>query len=202
MPTTEELQDLLTDELRDAFDAEKQLVKALRSMIRAAQSEELQEALSAHLDETTEHVATLESVFDVLDMKPRGKHCAGMAGILEEGKEAVAEADEAVRDMVIIASSRRVEHYEMAAYMVLMDLATALGNDEIVEHFQGILDEEMAAEETLAELGRTLGEITEDEEEDEEEMEEGAEVEEPVGAGSGGRGARARGAAPKRGRRS
>lgn len=198
MPTTEELQDLLVDELRDAFDAEKQLVKALRTMIRAAESDELKEALSSHLDETIEQVATLESVFEMMDLKPRGKHCAGMAGILEEGKEAVADADDGVRDLVIIASSRRVEHYEMAAYMVLMDLATALGNDEIVEQFQGILEEEIAAEEALAELGRSLGEVTEEEDE---EMEDDEEEGEPVAAGAGGRSSRGRSASTRGSRR-
>ncbi|MBL0938128.1 MAG: ferritin-like domain-containing protein [Gemmatimonadaceae bacterium] len=212
MPTTDALQDLLIDELRDAYDAEKQLAKALRSMSRTAQSEELKEALTSHLEETNGHVEILESVFETLEVKPRGKHCAGIAGIITEGNEHTAEADEDVRDLVLIAGARRAEHYEMAAYMILVDLATAIGNEDIAGQFQTILEEEMAAEDALAELARSLVAMGDEEGEAEEEggdEEEGDEEDEasdedseaPKSASGSSRGGRS-GAAPRKTRRS
>lgn len=157
MANTTALHDLFVDELRDAYDSEKQLIKALRQMARAATSPELAEAFTAHLEETTEQVAILEGVFEMLELRPRGKHCAGMAGIIDEGKDAMEEYDESpALDVALIAGGRRAEHYEMAAYLVLIDLARALGHQEAVEQFQTILDQEMASESKLATLAEEL----------------------------------------------
>ncbi len=126
-------------------------------MARAATSPELGEAFTAHLEETTEQVTVLEGVFEMLERRPRGKHCAGMAGIIEEGKDAIEEYDQSpLLDIALIAGGRRAEHYEMAAYLTLIDLARTLGHDEAVNQFQSILDQEMAYEEGLKALAEQL----------------------------------------------
>src|SRR5213079_2707717 len=109
------LHDAFIDELRDAYDAEKQLTKALPKLAKAASSQVLREAFESHLEETQGHVERLEQVFQSLDEKVRGKHCDGIAGIIEEGKSTMGEDfDEATMDAVLIASGQRAEHYEMA----------------------------------------------------------------------------------------
>lgn len=147
------LHDAFIDELRDAYDAEKQLVKALPKMAKAASSDDLREAFETHLEETRGHVEKLEQVFASLDEKVRGKHCDGMAGIIDEGK-AVMEEDltEAAMDACLIAAGQRAEHYEMAAYGTLAAWATAMGHDEAAELLNEILDEEKAADEKLSGL--------------------------------------------------
>ena len=111
------LHDAFIDELRDAYDAEKQLTKALPKMAKAASSPELRAAFEAHLEETRGQIERLEQVFESLDEKVRGKHCDGIAGIIEEGKAVMEEDfDEATMDACLIAGGQRAEHYEMAAY--------------------------------------------------------------------------------------
>lgn len=144
------LHDAFIMELRDAYDAEKQLVKALPKMAKAATAEGLREALERHLEETREHVTRLEQVFGTLDEKVKGKHCDGIAGIIEEGQNALAEdLDDAALDACIIAAGQRAEHYEMAAYGTLVSWARAMGHDEAADLLQETLDEEKAADETL-----------------------------------------------------
>lgn len=153
MAETGTLHDAFIDELRDTYDAEKQLTKALPKMARAASSDELRQALESHLEETREHVSRLEQVFASLDEKVRGKHCEGMAGIIEEGKTVLEEdCDEATMDACIIAAGQRAEHYEMAAYGTLVAWARAMGHDDAADLLQGTLDEEKAADETLSAL--------------------------------------------------
>ena len=116
MPEAGTLHDAFLDELRDSYDAEKQLTKALPKMAKAAASAELRDAFEKHLEETQGHVERLEQVFELLDEKAKGKHCEGIAGIIEEGKNAMGEDfDDATMDAVLIASGQRAEHYEMAA---------------------------------------------------------------------------------------
>ena len=147
------LHDAFIDELRDAYDAEKQLLKALPKMAKAASSSELQQAFTTHRDETQGHVQRLEQVFASLDEKVRGKHCDGIAGIIEEGKAAMEEDfDEATMDAALIASGQRAEHYEMAAYGTLVAWAKAMGHNEAVDLLQQILDEEKATDEKLSQL--------------------------------------------------
>jgi len=144
------LHDAFIDELRDAYDAEKQITKALPKMVKAASSEELKEAFSAHLEETRAQITRLEDVFASLEEKVRGKHCDGMAGIIEEGKSVMEEDfDDATMDACLIASAQRVEHYEMAAYGTLVAWAQAMGHTEAAELLEQTLDEEKAADEKL-----------------------------------------------------
>src|ERR671913_1136402 len=147
------LHDAFLDELRDTYDAEKQIIKALPKMAKAASSPELRSAFEMHLEETRGQVARLEEVFAALGEKVRGKHCDGMAGIIEEGKSAMEEDfDDSTLDAALIASAQRVEHYEMAAYGTLVAWAKAMGHDEAADTLQQILDEEKATDEKLSQL--------------------------------------------------
>lgn len=147
------LHDAFIDELRDTYDAEKQLTKALPRIARAANTPDLRAALEQHLAETRGQIDRLGRVFESIGEKPRGKHCDGMAGILEEAKSALEEdADEATMDALLIASAQRVEHYEMAAYGTLVAWAQAMGHDEAAQLLQETLDEEKAADEKLSTL--------------------------------------------------
>ena len=139
------------DELRDAYDAEKQLTKALPKMAKAATSPDLRAAFEAHLEETRGQMERLEQVFERLDEKVRRKHCDGIAGIIEEGK-AVREEDfdESTMDACLIAAGQRAEHYEMAAYGTLVAWARALGHGEAADLLQETLEEEQAADEKLS----------------------------------------------------
>ena len=147
------LHDAFMDELRDAYDAEKQLVKALPKLAKAATSPELRAAFEAHLEETRGQVERLESVFASLDEKVKGKHCDGIAGIIEEGKSIMEEEfDDATMDACLIAAGQRAEHYEMAAYGTLVAWAKIMGHDEAAELLEQTLEEEKAADEKLSAL--------------------------------------------------
>jgi ferritin-like metal-binding protein YciE len=153
MPETSTLHDAFLDELRDCYDAEKQLVKALPKMARSATSPDLREALESHLQETQGHVDRIEQIFGALDEKVRGKHCEGIAGIIEEGKAIMEEDfDGNTMDAALIAAGQRAEHYEMAAYGTLIAWARAMGHTDVVNLLQDTLDEEKAADEKLTEL--------------------------------------------------
>jgi ferritin-like metal-binding protein YciE len=147
------LHDAFIEELRDTYDAEKQLIKALPKLAKAAASTDLRAAFETHLEETRGHVERLEQVFESLDEKPRGKHCEGIAGIIEEGKSMMEEEfDEATMDACLIAAGQRAEHYEMAAYGTLIAWAQSMGHSEAINLLQGILDEEKAADKKLSSL--------------------------------------------------
>ena len=153
MAEAKTLHDAFLDELRDAYDAEKQLTKALPKMAKAATSPDLRAAFEAHLEETRGHVTRLEDVFAGLDEKVRGKHCDGIAGIIEEGKSVMEEDfDDATMDACLIAGGQRAEHYEMAAYGSLIAWAQAMGYTEAADLLQGTLDEEKAADKKLSSL--------------------------------------------------
>src|SRR6476661_10714497 len=147
------LHDAFIDELRDTYDAEKQLIKALPKLAKAAASTDLRAAFESHLEETKGHVERLEQVFQSLEEKPRGKHCEGIAGIIEEGKSMMEEEfDEATVDAVLIAAGQRAEHYEMAAYGTLIAWAQSMGHTEAATLLQQILNEEKAADKKLSSL--------------------------------------------------
>ncbi len=113
----ETLHDLLTDELKDMFSAETQLTKALPRMAKNATHPELKQAFQQHLKETEEHIRRIERICAELDIKPRGKKCMGMEGLIEEGKEVMTEAkDDDVMDAGLIGAAQKVEHYEISAY--------------------------------------------------------------------------------------
>lgn len=175
---------LFIDELRDVYHAEKQLVKALPKMAKAATSTDLRSALENHLDETEEHVARLEKAFDLLDETARTKPCAGMQGIVEEGSDVIKEEQKgAALDAAIIASGQRAEHYEMAAYGSLIAWAKAMGHDDVAQLLHQTLDEEKAADSklsALAEGGINAGAAADSDEDD------GA-ADRPTGSARGGR---------------
>ncbi len=157
MSDSKTLRALFIDELRDAFDAEKQLLKALRKMARAAQHPDLAAAFTQHIEETTGQVSMLEEVFGMLELKPRGKHCPGIAGIIEEGGEAIEEIEKsAVRDAALVGGGKRAEHYEIAAYSTLVAMAKALGERDAADRFKQILDQEIATDKKLDALGKVL----------------------------------------------
>ena len=192
MAETGTLHEAFVEELRDTYDAEKQLTKALPKMAKAANSPELKEAIENHLEETRQQVQRLEQVFAAIEEKARGKHCEGIAGIIEEGQTVMQEEyDEATADALLIAAAQRAEHYEMAAYGTLVAWARAMGHDDAADLLQETLDEEKAADEKLNELaeGGINGQAAQLAHPDEGEEQEGEE--EPVGAG-------ARGASSKR----
>ncbi|MEP6781762.1 MAG: DUF892 family protein [Gemmatimonadaceae bacterium] len=172
MSDSKSLHDLFVDELKDSYDHEKQLVKALRKMASAASHPDLKAAFTAHLGETQGQIEVLEQVFGMLDLKPKGKHCAGIAGIIEEGGEAIEEMDKSpVLDVALIGGGKRAEHYEIAAYQAMIAMANALGMPDAAEKIQGILDEELACDAKLDALAQQLlpeaasGEADEDEDE-------------------------------------
>jgi ferritin-like metal-binding protein YciE len=147
------LHDAFIDELRDAYDAEKQLTKALPKMAKAATSSKLRAAFESHLEETRGHVERLEQVFEALGEKARGKHCDGIAGIIEEGKSVMEEDfDESAMDACLIAGGQRAEHYEMAAYGTLVAWARAMGHTQAAKLLEQTLKEEKAADEKLTTL--------------------------------------------------
>jgi len=144
---------LLLEELRDIYHAEKQLVRALPKLAKAATSPDLREALESHLAETEEQVSRLERAFEMLDETPKTKVCEGMLGIVEEGSELIKDNDKgAALDAGIIAAAQRSEHYEMATYGSIMAWAKALGHNDIAELLSSTLEEEKAADEKLSEL--------------------------------------------------
>ena len=153
MAETGTLHDAFIDELRDTYDAERQLTKALAKLAKAATAPELRDAFQSHLEETQGHIQRLEQVFETLEEKTRGKHCDGIAGIIEEGKSIMEEDfDDVTMDACLIAAGQRAEHYEMAAYGTLVAWARAMGHGDAADLLQQNLDEEKAADEKLSSL--------------------------------------------------
>lgn len=151
------LHDLYVDQLKDLYNAEHQLLKALPKMAKAASDDRLVQAFTDHVDETKGHVERLEQIFTDLDVSPKGKKCKAMEGLLEEGKETMAEnADATVMDAALIAAAQRVEHYEMAGYGCVRTYARLLGHDQAAIELQKTLDEEGATDKYLTELAETV----------------------------------------------
>ena len=151
------LKTLYIDELRDLYNAENQLIKALHKMAKAASSEELQEAFEKHLEQTKTHVERLEEVFEEIDEKPKGKTCKAMKGLIEEGSEILHEdGEESVIDAGIIVAAQKVEHYEIASYGSVRTYAQLLGKDSSAELLQTTLDEESEANELLNKLAEDI----------------------------------------------
>jgi ferritin-like metal-binding protein YciE len=150
------LEKLFIEELKDVYSAEKQILRALPRMAKAADSAGLQQAFTKHLKETEGQVQRLERIFKELGHAARGKKCKGMEGLLEEGKEVLEEEGEpAVIDAALIASAQRVEHYEIAAYGCLRTYAQLLGYSQAEQLLQQTLEEEEAADKKLTELGES-----------------------------------------------
>lgn len=150
------LKELYVEELKDTYDAEKQIVKALPKMVKAASTPELQKAFEAHLEQTKGHVQRLEQIFQGLGEEPKAKKCDGMRGILEEGEEVVSEGSEGpVRDAGLIAGAQRVEHYEMAVYGSLKTWAEQLNDDQAAQLLEETLNEEKKADQKLTQIAES-----------------------------------------------
>jgi ferritin-like metal-binding protein YciE len=153
----ESLHELFVDELKDLYNAENQLTKALPKMVKAASSEELRTAFEHHLAETEHQVERLERIFKQLETSPKGKKCKAMAGLIEEGKEMIEmDGEDAVKDAALIAAAQRVEHYEIAGYGTVRTYAQLLGFDEAANLLQETLDEEAAADDKLTQLAQNI----------------------------------------------
>ncbi|MFN2445498.1 MAG: ferritin-like domain-containing protein [Vicinamibacterales bacterium] len=156
MAQSETLRDKMLDELKDLYHAEKQLIKALPKLAKAATHGDLRSAFETHLEETQGHVSRLEEAFELLDEKVKAKPCAGMAGIIEEGADTIKESDKGpVLDACLVASAQRAEHYEMAAYGTVIAWAKVLGQDDLASLLEQTLDEEKATDEKLSALAES-----------------------------------------------
>ena len=162
----ESLHDLYVEELRDLYNAENQLLKALPKMAKAASDPNLRAAFEEHLEVTRGQVDRLDRIFKRLGERPTGKKCVAMQGLIEEGKEMMAEdAGPAVLDAALISAAQKVEHYEMAGYGCVRTYARLLGYDDAADLLQETLDEEGEADHKLTELAETVINVEAEEEE-------------------------------------
>ena len=169
----ENLQELFVEELRDIYDAEKQLTKALPKMAKAADSQELRTAFEEHLDITRMQIGRVEEVFKLLGVPARGKSCAGMKGLIEEGQEKMEELEQgSTLDAALIASAQKVEHYEIASYGTLATFAEVLNLEDAKDLLGQTLEEEKEADEKLTGIAGQINPEAEQEEEGEQEEEE------------------------------
>ena len=151
------LRELYVEELRDIYDAEKQLIKALPKMAGAASSEELRSGFEEHLEQTKGHAQRLEQIFSALGEKPTGKKCKGMQGLVTEGSEVMDEDfDEDVKDAALISAAQRVEHYEIAAYGTVRTYASILDEQDAVSLLEKTLEEEKETDQKLTELAENI----------------------------------------------
>jgi ferritin-like metal-binding protein YciE len=159
MSTIDSMHALLCDELRDLYDAEKRLTKAIPKLAKKVSHDDLRSALEEHLQETEHQVVRLEEAFGLLGERARAKPCAGMRGIIEEGDEHASAdyGDDSLRDAVIIGSAQRVEHYEMAAYGTAIAHARQMGgHDRVVDLLEESLAEEKAADSKLTQIAESV----------------------------------------------
>jgi ferritin-like metal-binding protein YciE len=153
----ESLQDLYIEELRDLYDAEHQLIKALPKVVKAASSPDLKSAFEEHLQVTEQQANRLEQIFERLGVKAKGKKCEAMKGLIEEVKNLMSEdANEDVLDAGLIAAAQKVEHYEIAGYGTVRTWAEMLGHDKDADLLQETLDEEKEADERLNSLAKEV----------------------------------------------
>jgi ferritin-like metal-binding protein YciE len=149
----ETLHDLWVHELKDLYSAERQLVQALPKMAKAATSDELRTALENHLAETEEQASRIEQILESFDESPRGQKCAGMEGLIEEGKDFMKEeADDDVLDAGIIVNAQKVEHYEIATYGAVVEYARMMGHTDALQLLEQTLQEEKNADQLLNQL--------------------------------------------------
>jgi ferritin-like metal-binding protein YciE len=170
------LRELLVEELKDLYDAENQLIKALPKMAEAASSEDLRAAIEEHLEKTQQQAERLKQVFSQLDESPKAQKCKGMEGLIKEGKDIIEEEDmdPEVKDAAIISAAQRVEHYEIAGYGCVRTWANLIGENEIASLLEQTLDEEKEADQTLNQIAEEInveagaGEVEAEEAEEEE----------------------------------
>jgi ferritin-like metal-binding protein YciE len=157
MATLESLEELLQDELKDLYDAEKQLTRALPKLAKKASNEDLKQAFQEHLQQTEQHIERLEQVFEQLELPARGKKCEGMRGLIEEGDDMISEAeDDATRDALMIAAAQKVEHYEIASYGTARTWASVLGKSEVASSLEETLDEEKETDQRLTSIAESM----------------------------------------------
>ena len=153
----EGLRELYIDELKDLYNAESQLLKALPKMAKAASSGELRQGFEEHLEQTKGQVQRLEQIFQKLGESPKGKKCRGMEGLIEEGSEVMEQDfDGAVKDAALIGAAQRVEHYEIAGYGTVRSIAETLGEDDHVSLLEETLEEEKETDEKLTHLAEQI----------------------------------------------
>jgi ferritin-like metal-binding protein YciE len=149
------LQQLYVEQLKDLYNAETQLLKALPKMARAAKSEALREGFAQHLEQTRGHVQRLEQIFEAMRENPKGRKCAGMQGLVEEGEQVIEEnTDSTALDAGLIAAAQRVEHYEIAGYGSVRTFAELLGESAAVDLLEETLNEEKETDERLTEIAK------------------------------------------------
>lgn len=158
------LRETFLEELADVYDAEKQILKALPKMIKAAHNEQLKEGFEEHLQQTEEHVSRLEQVFEHMGVKAKGKKCQAMAGLLEEGEELIKEK---AGDAALICAAQKVEHYEIASYGSLSAWAKLLGEQDSSELLEETLEEERTTDEKLTEIAEEAVNAEENESDEE-----------------------------------
>ena len=166
------LKELYIDELRDLYNAENQLTKALPKMAKAANSEELRMGFEEHLKQTKGHVERLEQIFEELGEKPSGKKCKGMEGLVSEGKEMIDEQEGEALDAGLISAAQRVEHYEIAGYGCVRTFASLLGETEAAGLLEQTLKEEKETDQKLSKLAEKINVEAEEEGGEESEEEE------------------------------
>ncbi len=155
--SAENLQELLIDELKDVYNAEQQLVKALPKMAKAAMDPKLKNGFLTHLTETKGHVVRLERVFKLLGEPARGKLCKAMKGLVAEGAEAIEENEPSLtRDAQLIGAAQRVEHYEIAAYGTMRAMARLLGHKQVVGLLTKTINEEGATDKKLTAISNAV----------------------------------------------
>jgi len=154
----ESLNQLFVEQLRDLYDAENQLIKALPKMAEGANSDELRRGFEEHLEQTKGHAQRIEQIFEQFGEKVKGKKCKGMEGLIKEGSETLEEdiADENVQDAAIIAAAQRVEHYEIAGYGTARTFANLLGEDEAASLLEQTLEEEKETDAKLTQLAERI----------------------------------------------
>lgn len=163
------LEQYFIKELKDVLGAEKLLVKSIPKLQKAAQTDDLKDALEEHLSVTEEHINRLERVFQLMDKKSMAKKCIAMEGITKEGAEVVKELDESMtRDAAIIMAAQKAEHYEIAAYGGLVQLAKTMGRDDVAEVLAQTLEEEKEADLLLTEIAERFINVEASQEEPEE----------------------------------
>ena len=157
MASLDLLDELLHEELKDIYDAEKQLTKALPKLVKKATASELKDAFEGHLRQTEDHIGRLEQVFEMLGVPARAKKCVGMKNLLAEGDEMIGEAeDDAARDAVMIAAAQKVEHYEIASYGTVRTWANLLGKTDIAALLEDTLEEEKEADQKLTGIAESF----------------------------------------------
>jgi len=150
------LSDLFEEQLKDLYSAESQLAKALPKMAKKASSSKLKQAFETHLEETKVHIERLQEIAKELDIKPTGKTCKAMKGLIEEGSEVIEEdGEESVIDAALVAAAQRVEHYEISAYGTICAMAEALGHKSVIKTFRQTEKEEYAADKKLSQISES-----------------------------------------------